>query len=140
MDMSKNKTTANDKDVLSFIHKIEHQKRKEDSLVILKLMESLFPDKPMMWGGSIIGFGQYHYKYESGREGDFFKTGFSPRKNALSVYIMDGFERFPEQMKNLGKYTTGKSCLYIRKLEDIDMDVLTELLRFSYDYMTEKYG
>ena len=90
-----------------------------------------------MWGPTIVGFGSYHYKYESGREGDWFKTGFSPRKTSLTLYIMPGFNRYDELMQKLGKHKTGQSCLYINKLEDVDMDVLRELVKLSYDYMDE---
>ncbi|RPI72272.1 MAG: DUF1801 domain-containing protein [Ignavibacteriales bacterium] len=93
-----------------------------------------------MWGPSIIGFGDYHYKYESGREGDFFITGFSPRKQNLTLYIMPGFKRYEELMQNLGKFKTGQSCLYIKKLEDVDLKVLKELIADSVKYMKEKYN
>ncbi|MFK7906670.1 MAG: DUF1801 domain-containing protein [Chitinophagales bacterium] len=90
-------------------------------------------------GKSIVGFGTYHYKYESGREGDFMKVGFSPRKTSLTLYIMGGFDRHEELMQQLGKYKTGKSCLYIKKLEDIDLEVLKDLVNESVAYISEKY-
>lgn len=93
-----------------------------------------------MWGPSIVGFGEYHYKYESGREGDFLITGFSPRKSALTIYIMPGFARYEALMAKLGKHRTGKSCLYINRLDDVDLSVLEELVTRSVEYMTEKYG
>lgn len=93
-----------------------------------------------MWGPSIVGFGEYHYKYESGREGDFLITGFSPRKSALTIYIMPGFARYEALMDKLGKHRTGKSCLYINRLDDVDLSVLEELVTRSVEYMTEKYG
>ena len=92
-----------------------------------------------MWGPSIVGFGSYHYKYESGREGDMCITGFSPRKQNLTIYILPGFKRYSELMKKLGKYKTGKSCLYINKLEDVDMKVLKELISEDVKYMKKKY-
>ena len=92
-----------------------------------------------MWGPSIVGYGQYHYKYDSGREGDFILTGFSPRKQNLVVYIMPGFSPFASLMKRLGKYKTGKSCLYIRKLDDIDESVLDQLISKSVQLMRERY-
>ena len=92
-----------------------------------------------MWGKSIVGFGKYHYQYESGREGDFFLSGFSPRKQALTIYVMAGFSKFPKLMKKLGKYKTGKSCLYVKKLDDIEESVLTELINQSLKYMRETY-
>ena len=87
---------------------------------MLEMMQELTGEKPEMWGPSIVGFGSYHYKYASGREGDWFLTGFSPRKQSLTLYIMSGFSRYEELMEKLGKYKTGKSCLYIKKLEDVD--------------------
>jgi hypothetical protein len=91
--------------------------------------------EPSMWGASILGFGNYHYKYESGREGDWFLTGFSPRKRELSLYIMAGFERYNALMKKLGKHRTGKSCLYIKRLSDVDINVLSELVVASVEHM-----
>ena len=92
-------------------------------------------EEPVMWGSSIVGFGEYHYRYESGREGDFFLAGFSPRKANLVLYIMSGFPRHAELMERLGKHRTGKSCLYINKLEDVDLDVLRELVRRSVEHV-----
>ncbi len=91
--------------------------------------------EPAMWGTSIVGFGSYHYKYESGREGDMPLVGFSPRKQNLTLYIMDGFEGYDRLLGKLGKHSTGKSCLYINKLEDVDLDVLRELVASSYKHM-----
>ena len=92
-----------------------------------------------MWGSSIVGYGKYHYKYESGREGDFFLTGFSPRKQALTLYIVSGFSINPELMEKLGKYKTGKSCLYVKKLDDVDREVLAQLVKESVAYIRKKY-
>ena len=140
MAQAKNKTVANKASVSSFISEIENIDRKKDTKTLLGLMKKITSEKAVMWGGSIIGFGTYHYKYDSGREGDFMKVGFSPRKNAMTIYIMPGFARYNELMSQLGKHKIGKSCLYIKKLEDVDIDILTELIQSSYDYMTEKYG
>ena len=93
-----------------------------------------------MWGPSIVGFGEYHYRYESGREGDFLITGFSPRKKALTIYIMPGFARYDALMARLGKFKTGRSCLYINKLDDVDLSVLEELIASSVQYMVGKHG
>lgn len=93
-----------------------------------------------MWGPSIVGFGSYHYKYESGREGDWPKTGFSPRKQNLTLYIMDGFDKYDELMAKLGKHKTGKSCLYVKRLSDIDTGVLTKLVKASVAHFDKKYG
>ena len=136
---AKNKTTKNEGDVKAFLEGLEDEKRKADSIMALELMRGITKEEPKMWGGGIVGFGDYHYKYESGREGDFFKVGFSPRKQNLTLYIMPGFERFEELMAQLGKYKTGKSCLYIKKIEDVDLDILKELVTESYGYMTKKY-
>lgn len=140
MAKAKLKTTQNEKDVRAFLNAVDHDKRREDSLAVLEMMEKITGKEAKMWGSSIVGFDQYHYKYDSGREGDFFKVGFSPRKQSLTVYIMPGFERYDELMQQLGKYKTGKSCLYINKMEDVDQNVLQQLIKESYEYMTKKYG
>ena len=101
-------------------------------------MKSVTRRKPKIWGSSIVGFGSYHYKYESSREGDMLMTGFSPRSKNLVVYVMPGFERYSSLMKKLGKHKTGKSCLYFKKLEDVDTKVLKELVSKSYGHMKEK--
>lgn len=129
--MAELKTQKNKASVTAFLNSVEDEKRRKDSKAVLKMMKEITGEKPAMWGDSIVGFGNYHYKYESGREGDWFKTGFAPRKNALTLYIMTGFSRYAELMSKLGKYKTGKSCLYIKKLEDVDQDVLRELIEES---------
>lgn len=138
--MAENKTQPTDQSVKSFIDSLDDQQKIADSWSLLELMKEVTGCEPKMWGPSIIGFDQYHYKYESGREGDWLKTGFSPRKREFSIYIMSGFKRHKELMEKLGKHRTGKSCLYVKKLEDIDMDVLKELVEESVKYMDEKYG
>ena len=125
------KTKLNNKNVLEFIMSIEHDKRREDSLKILDIFDELTGEEPKMWGDSIVGYGLYHYKYASGQEGDWMRTGFSPRKQALSLYLMNGFSNNEELLSKLGKYKTGKGCLYINKLEDIDLDVLKKLIKKS---------
>ncbi|GAA6209624.1 hypothetical protein NBRC116601_29170 [Cognatishimia sp. WU-CL00825] len=129
MSKSQNKTVANAADPREFCGQIEHPTRRADALVLLKLFAKETGFEATMWGGSIIGFGRYHYKYESGREGDFLATGFSPRKANLSIYIMPGYQDYSEIMGRLGKHKLGKSCLYVNKLADIDLDVLRELIR-----------
>jgi len=138
--MTKLKTTPNDSDVHQFLNAVEDEQKRSDSFTILELMQNSIGEAPKMWGNSIIGFGSYHYKYESGREGDWFLTGFSPRKTSLSLYIMAGFDRYEELMSNLGKYKTGKSCLYVKKLDDVDETVLRELIEASVEHMRQKYG
>jgi hypothetical protein len=136
--MAELKTQAHDGDVEAFLAGVEHDKRREDAFAVLELMKKITKEEPRMWGPSIVGFGEYHYKYESGREGDWFVTGFSPRKQALTVYIMAGFARYEELMAKLGKYKTGQSCLYINKLEDVDRTVLAELITQSVAHMKKK--
>ena len=140
MAKAKNKTVETKESVSEFIKTISDDEKRTDSEKILKMMQNVSGVKPKMWGSSIVGFGNYHYKYASGREGDFMKMGFSPRKQNLTVYIMPGFDRYDELMGKLGKFKTGKSCLYIKKIEDVDWSVLEELCKQSYDYMTKKYG
>jgi len=139
MKKNENKTQVTEASVTDFLESVADEKKKADSYKVLEMMKRLSGEEPKMWGPSLIGFGTYHYKYESGREGDFFRVGFSPRKQALTVYVMPGFERFPQLMDQLGKYKTGKSCLYIKKLEDVEAPILEKLLVKSLEYMKEKY-
>jgi len=129
--MAQNKTSQNDKSVDDFIDQIDDEKRRQDCFTILKLMKKITGSEPKMWGDSIVGFGDYHYKYASGREGDWFLTGFSPRKQNLTLYIMSGFGKYAELLEKLGKFKTGKSCLYIKSLEDIDLTTLKKLISQS---------
>ena len=137
--MSENKTKPTDAKVEAFIEAVDHEKKRADAWRMLEIMKEVTGMEPKMWGPSIIGFGSYHYKYESGREGDAMITGFSPRKAKMSLYIMPGFSKYDELMSRLGKYKTGKSCLYVNKLEDIDEEVLRELIAQSVKDMKEKY-
>ena len=131
------KTKVNDGDVLAFLRGIADERKRADSLAVFKLMRQVTKKAPKMWGSSIIGFGSYHYRYQSGREGDWFLTGFSPRKRNLTLYVMSGFERYPELLKRLGKFKTGKSCLYVNKLEDIHLPTLRQLIRESVKHMVK---
>lgn len=133
--MAENKTQRNDGDVLAYLESVSNKRRREDSLIMLKLMAEVTGEPAEMWGTSIVGFGSYHYRYASGREGDMMLTGFAPRKQALTLYIMGGHERYDELMARLGKHRTGSSCVYINKLADVDLDVLRELIAESVDYM-----
>ena len=133
--MAENKTQRNDGDVLAYLTSVENKRRREDSLVVMKMMEAVTGEPAEMWGTAIVGFGNYHYRYASGREGDFMLTGFAPRKAALTLYIMGGHERYQELMARLGKHRTGRACLYINKLADVDLDVLRELIAESVEYM-----
>ena len=139
MSQAQNKTVPNSHSVDAFLQTVDDEKKRADCFRILDMMGEITGEPPVMWGGSIVGFGTYHYKYESGREGDFFITGFSPRKQSLTLYIMSGFSHYEELLQKLGKHKTGKSCLYINKLEDVDMDVLKEMIRESVKMMREKY-
>jgi hypothetical protein len=136
--MAELKTTRNEGDVEAYLNSVENEKKRQDSFTVLELMEKVTGQEPKMWGESIVGFGSYRYKYESGREGDWFLTGFAPRKQNLTLYIMPGFERYDELMQSLGKYKTGKSCLYINKIEDIDLGTLEELVRESVQVMQQE--
>ena len=133
-----NKTQATDADVNEFLATVEPERKREDCRRVVALMQEATGVAPRLWG-SIIGFDEYHYRYDSGREGDLFIVGVAPRKSALTLYIMNGFGGYAKLMENLGKYKTGKSCLYINKLADVDEDVLRELIAGSVDYMRQKY-
>lgn len=133
------KTTLNDGSVEDFLNGVEQEQRQKDAFVLLDLFKEITGEPAKMWGTSIVGFGSYHYVYDSGREGDWMMVGFSPRKANLTLYIMNGFERYEALLGQLGKYKTGKSCLYINKLEQVDLVVLKELIAASYQYMKEKY-
>jgi len=129
------KTTPNDQSVKDFLNNVQDEKKRADSFTILELMKDVTGEEPQMWGDSIIGFGIYQYKYASGRKGEWFLTGFSPRKQNLTLYIMSGFLEYDKLLSRLGKYKTGKSCLYINRLEDIDLEALEELVRLSSQHM-----
>lgn len=129
--MAELKTKPNTASVEEFLNDVADEQRREDCFRLLKIMKTATKAEAEMWGPSIVGFGRYHYKYASGREGDWFVTGFSPRKQDLTLYIMPGLERYPTLMKKLGKHKTGKSCLYIKKLEDVDLATLKQLIKQS---------
>ncbi len=138
--MADNKTAANKGSVKDFIDSVENDTRREDARALAKLMRRVSRKRATLWGSSIVGFGKYHYRYDSGREGDIFRVGFSPRKQNMVVYIMPGFSGYAPLMKKLGKHKTGRSCLYINKLADVDMDVLEQLVVRSLEHMEKKYG
>ena len=133
--MAEVKTKPNDQSVQAFLDSVADEKKREDSYTILKLMQEVTGEEPKMWGDSMVGFGSYHYRYASGREGDMFLTGFSPRQRNFTLYIMSGFDQYDDLLNRLGKFRTGKSCLYVNKLEDIDTNVLRELVRQSAEHM-----
>ena len=113
---------------------------RQDCLAVLRIMKRITKAQPKMWGPSIVGFGSYHYKYDSGREGDWFLTGFAPRKQDLTLYLMSGFGGHEKLMSRLGKYKTGKSCLYVKRLADIDLAVLEQLVSASVKHTKQMYG
>jgi hypothetical protein len=137
--MAEPKTQKTNASVTDFIDGVEHPKRREDSLAILELMREVTGQEPAMWGPSIVGFGTYRYKYASGREGEWPLTGFAPRKRNLTLYITPGFERYDALLAKLGRFKTGKSCLYVNKLEDVDLDTLRELVRQSVQHVQEAH-
>ncbi len=137
--MAENKTKPTNASVRDFIAQIESEQKRKDTQVLIELFEKITGAKAVLWGPSIIGFGQYHYKYESGREGDFMLVGFSPRKANLSLYIMAGFSKYDHYLEKLGKFKRSKACLYIKRLSDIDFSVLSDLVEDSVKTMREKY-
>lgn len=138
--MAENKTKPNKASVKSFLDAIDDPRKKADVKKLAAMMRRATGKRAKMWGSSIVGYGQYHYKYASGHEGDWALTGFSPRKQNLVVYIMPGFEQFPTLMKRLGKFKTGKSCLYLNKLDDVDHAVLEKLIGESVKVMRKRYN
>jgi hypothetical protein len=137
--MSQNKTQATEAAVSDFIATVDHPTRRADAEALDALFRKVTGWQPQMWGPSIVGYGSYHYVYDSGREGDFLATGFSPRKANMSVYIMPGYADFSGILARLGKHKIGKSCLYINKLADIDLDVLEELIRAGLKDLDAKW-
>ena len=139
--MAELKTKPTNEDVDAFINNIADEQKRQDSQAILALMQDVTGAEPQMWGDSIVGFGSYHYKYASGREGDWFLTGFAPRKQNLTLYIMAGFEQYDTLLARLGKHKTGKSCLYLKRLADVDPNTLRELVQQSVAHMmATNYG
>lgn len=133
--MAENKTAPNEADPLEFIDDLDDPRRRAESRDLLDLFKERTGEEPVMWGDSIIGFGSYEYEYASGRSGTWMRVGFSPRKRQMTVYIMPGFERYDELLANLGPHSVGKSCLYLKRLEAVDMEVLGDLVAESYRAM-----
>jgi hypothetical protein len=130
--MAELKTKVNEASVEGFLSTIEEEGKRQDSFAMLELMKKAAQTEPKMWGTSIVGFGSYHYKYASGREGDMCRIGFSPRKQAITLYLMQDRTQLKDLYDRLGKYKAGVSCLYIKKLEDVDMDILEQLIWLAY--------
>src|SRR5687768_555667 len=129
------KTKVNDASVTEFLNSVADEQKRNDCFEILKMMKQVTKEEPKMWGESIVGFGSYHYKGASGREGDWMLTGFSPRKQNLTIYIIAGFDKHANLLKKLGKHSTSKGCLYIKKLQDVDIKLLKELVSDSVQTM-----
>lgn len=129
--MASNKTQITDMSVEDFLQSITSESIRKDCYELCAIMQDITKEKPVMWGNSMVGFGQYSYKYKTGREGSWFLVGFSPRKKNITLYLMSGFEQFSDILSQLGKFTTGSSCLYIQSLSDINKNILTELLAQS---------
>ncbi len=136
--MAELKTKLNDASVEDFINSVEDKNKRDFAFTIIEMMKKITKDEPKMWGDNIIGFGSYHYKYKSGREGDWMLTGFSPRKLNMTLYIMSGFSKYEELLQKMGKFKIGKSCLYIKRKEDVDMKILKQLITESVKYMRTK--
>ena len=137
--MAQNKTQVTAQAVTDFIASVDHPTRRADAVTLDGLFRKVTGWKPQMWGPTIIGYGTYHYVYDSGREGDFLATGFSPRKANLSLYIMPGYAEMGDMLDRLGKYKTGKSCLYINKLSDVDINVVEEIIRAGLDDLARRW-
>jgi hypothetical protein len=137
--MAENKTQPTRLSVSEFLSGIEDERRRRDAKALDKLFRGITGEKPVLWGPSIVGYGSYHYKYDSGREGDSMRIGFSPRKQNLTLYIMPGFRDYSSLLKELGKHKTGKSCLYVKTLEDVKVGVLKKLARKAWHDMKKRY-
>ena len=137
--MSGNKTKPTGASVDAFLSGLADAQMQADCRTVADMMAEVTGSEPRLWGSSIVGFGSYHYRYASGREGDFMLAGFAPRKRALTLYIMAGFAEYADLLARLGKHTTGKSCLYVKRLADVDQAVLRELVTRSVAYIRQKY-
>lgn len=137
--LAENKTKKSRDSVESFLNSVENETRRQDAWAVHDIMAKASREPAIMWGASLVGFGTYHYKYDSGREGDFMRVGFSPRKQNLVLYIMPGFDKYDDLLVKLGKHKIGKSCLYINKLEDVHVPTLRKLVNESLKAMKKKY-
>lgn len=138
--MAEPKTKENEYSVTKFLKAVADEKKRNDCFTLLEIMKQVTKSEPKMWGTSIVGFGSYHYKYDSGHEGDSCLTGFSPRKQNITIYLMTGSKDSQELLQKLGKHKASKgACIYIKKLEDIDTNLLKKLIKMSVDYLKKKY-
>ncbi|MEO0556593.1 MAG: DUF1801 domain-containing protein [Bacteroidota bacterium] len=135
--MSDLKTRPQDTSVADYIDGIADPRRQREARQLVALLSDASGEPPVMWGKDIVGFGSYHYRYASGREGDWMLTGFSPRKTKLSIYLMDGVERHADELAKMGPYTNGETCLYVKRLDGVDEDVLSDVVRASVAYVRE---
>ena len=138
--MAELKTKRNDASVDEFLSSITNRERVQDCKNVMKLMARVTNEPAAMWGSSLIGYGSYRYRYKTGRQGEWFLTGLSPRKNALPIYILSGFDRYEDLLNKLGKHSIGKGCLYIKDLNDVDLDVLEQLIQSSVSYIKSRYN
>ena len=138
--MKENKTQKTNENVALFLSSVEEEQKREDCHSLLEMMQEITQAPPNMWGTSIVGFGEYHYKYKSGREGDWFLTGFAPRKKALTLYLMCDISHDGLDFDGLGKYKKGKGCLNIKRLSDVDKDVLKRIIKDSIKIIEQKYS
>lgn len=137
--MATPRTARTNASVDAFIAAVEDDAVRRDCETLMGMMERATGARPALWGSSIVGFGSYHYRYESGREGEWFLTGFAPRKRNLTLYVMAGFDRYAPLMAKLGKHSTGKACLYVKRLADVDLAVLEELVSASVEHMKRRH-
>ena len=137
--MAKMKTTPTQASVDAYIDAVEDAQKRADCRAVAAMMAEVTGAPARMWGPSIVGFGSYHYRYASGREGDFMETGFAPRKRAITLYIMAGFSEYGDLLAKLGKHDTGKSCLYVKRLADVDQAVLREMVERSVAWIRARY-
>ena len=135
--MAELKTKVNDADVVGYLNSVADERKRQDCFAVLELMRRATGEEPRMWGDSIVGFGAYHYVYATGNSGDWLLTGFAPRAQNITLYIIAGFDQYPDLMARLGKYKTGKSCLYVKRLADVDLAVLEELVALSVEHMRQ---
>lgn len=133
------KTVPNENSVNAFIEHVSHAGRRADANTLCDLLQEISGEAPQMWGPSIVGFGSYHYIYDSGREGDMMLAGFSPRKQSLVLYIMNGCERYEKQLQAMGPHKTGKSCLYLKNLKDVNLEILSQIVQDSILRIKKKY-
>lgn len=138
--MSYLKTQPGAEDAQKMISEIKDEQRRKDCEYLLQFFNDVTGENPQVWGGSMIGYGSYTYKTKGNKEGEWFKVGFANRKTSLTIYVVSGYEREAELMKSLGKFKTGKSCLYVNRLDDIDLELLKEIVQKSYQWMNENFG